>query len=197
VRAWFWVARVARHRAFHLAAVHGVDRDLALSDVTTLERVVQDSLADERFRTTLLSAFAAVALLLAALGIYGVLAYLVSQRSREFGIRLALGAHPASLFRLVIKQGMRPVLIGASGGLLAAIAVTGTMRSLLFGVTPINPATYAVAIAALAAIAATACRARDEGRSVGGTSRRIDNPEGCTTFSYSRGAPRRADALAP
>ena len=138
-------------------AVHGVDRDLALSDVTTLERVVQDSLADERFRTTLLSAFAAVALLLAALGIYGVLAYLVSQRSRELGIRLALGAHPASLFRLVIKQGMRPVLIGASGGLLAAIAVTGTMRSLLFGVTPIDPATYAVAIAARAAIAATAC----------------------------------------
>ena len=157
MRAWFWVARVARHRAFHLEAVHGVDRDLALSDVTTLERVVQDSLADERFRTTLLSAFAAVALLLAALGIYGVLAYLVSQRSRELGIRLALGAHPASLFRLVIKQGVRPVLIGASGGLLAAIAVTGTMRSLLFGVTPIDPATYAVAIAARAAIAATAC----------------------------------------
>jgi len=138
-------------------AVHGVDRDLALSDVTTLERVVQDSLADERFRTTLLSAFAAVALLLAALGIYGVLAYFVSQRSRELGIRLALGAHPASVFRLVIKQGMRPVLIGASGGLLAAIAVTGTMRSLLFGVRPIDPATYAVAIAMLGAIAVTAC----------------------------------------
>ena len=86
-----------------------------------------------------------------------MLAYFVSQRSRELGIRLALGAHPASLFRLVIKQGMRPVLIGASGGLLAAIAVTGTMRSLLFGVTPIDPATYAVAIAARAAIAATAC----------------------------------------
>jgi putative ABC transport system permease protein len=169
------VAAARRH-------VQAVDPGLALTSVTTLTAVVDESLGDHRFRTALLSTFAAVALFLAALGIYGVLAYFVSQRSRELGIRLALGARPNAVFAMVIRQGMRPVAIGAIVGLGAALAVTTLMRTLLFGVTPLDPLTYAAAAAALAAVALTACalpafRAtrvdplvalRDELRSAGG-----------------------------
>jgi putative ABC transport system permease protein len=137
--------------------VRAVDRDLLLTDVTTLTDLVRDATGDERFRTTLLSLFAGVALFLAALGIYGVLAYFVSQRSRELGIRLALGARPQSVFSLVVRQGMQPVAAGVVGGVIAALGFTGTMESLLFGITPLDPPTYAAAIATLAAAALTAC----------------------------------------
>jgi putative ABC transport system permease protein len=139
------------------AQIGAVDKDLALTRIATLEEVVDSSMTDARFRTTLLAAFAGIALFLAALGIYGVLAYFVSQRSRELGIRLALGARPAALFRMVVGQGMRPVAIGAALGLGGAVAVTTLMESLLFGVMPVDPAAYAVATAALAAIAVVAC----------------------------------------
>jgi predicted permease len=138
-------------------AVAAVDKDLAITDVTTLDQVVAESTADYRFRTTLLSAFAAVALLLAALGIYGVLAYFVSQRSRELGIRLALGARPDALFRFVVGQGMRPVMLGTLTGLVGAAALTSSMRSLLFGISPIDWPAYTVAIAGLALVALGAC----------------------------------------
>jgi ABC-type antimicrobial peptide transport system permease subunit len=139
------------------AQVAGVDKDLALTQIATLEDVVDASMADARFRTTLLAGVAGIALFLAALGIYGVLAYFVSQRGRELGIRLALGARPAALFRLVVGQGLRPVAAGAAIGLAGALAVTTLMQSLLFGVTPVDPAAYAVAMAVLAAIALAAC----------------------------------------
>jgi len=137
--------------------IQAVDRDLALTSGATMRAVVDESMGDHRFRTTLLSLFAGVALLLAALGIYGVLAYFVSQRSRELGIRLALGAKPEALFRMVVGQGMRPVGIGAVLGLAGAVTVTRLMQSLLFGVTPVDPAAYAVATATLAVIALAAC----------------------------------------
>jgi putative ABC transport system permease protein len=137
--------------------VQAVDKDLALTTVTTLKAVVDQSLGDHRFRTTLLSAFAGVALFLAALGIYGVLAYFVSQRSRELGIRLALGARPSALFRLVIGQGLRPVAVGAVAGVLGALAVTDAMQSLLFGVEAIDVPTYGVAVALIGLIAIAAC----------------------------------------
>jgi putative ABC transport system permease protein len=137
--------------------VQAVDRDLALTTVTPLRTVVDESLGDHRFRTVLLGAFAVVAVLLAALGIYGVLAYFVSQRARELGIRLALGAKPTALFAMVVRQGMRPVAIGAAVGLGVAVALTTVMQSLLFGVDPIDPATYAGASATLAIIALVAC----------------------------------------
>jgi putative ABC transport system permease protein len=110
-----------------------------------------------RFRTALLSAFAILALSLAALGIYGVLAYSVSQRGRELGIRLALGARRVELFRMVIAQGLRPVVAGAAVGLVGAVTVTGLIRSLLFGIEPIDPPTYTVAITVLGLIAIAAC----------------------------------------
>jgi len=139
--------------------VRSVDRDLALTSVTTLTDVVDAALGGHRFRTALLAAFAGIALFLAALGIYGVLAYFVSQRSRELGIRLALGASPAELFVMVVSQGMRPVAAGGVIGVAGAAALTTVMQSLLFGVTALDPLTYAAAIAALAAIALTACAA--------------------------------------
>jgi putative ABC transport system permease protein len=139
------------------AQIAAVDKDLALTQSTTLADVVDDSMADAKFRTALLGAFAGIALLLAALGIYGVLAYFVSQRSRELGIRLALGARPAELFRMVVRQGMRPVVAGASFGLIGAAALTTLMESLLFGVTAIDPAAFVVATAALGTVALAAC----------------------------------------
>jgi ABC-type antimicrobial peptide transport system permease subunit len=137
--------------------VQAVDKDLALMSVTTLQAVVDQSMGDHRFRTMLLAAFAGVALFLAALGIYGVLAYFVSQRSRELGIRLALGARPAALFRLVVGQGLRPVAAGAIAGVLGALGVTDVIRSLLFGVEAIDPLTYGVAVALLGLVAVAAC----------------------------------------
>ena len=137
--------------------VQAVDRDLALTAVAPMRAVVDESIGDHRFRTILLGAFAGVALLLAALGIYGVLAYFVSQRARELGIRLALGARPAALFAMVVRQGMRPVVIGAVIGMMSAVALTTVMQSLLFGVDPVDPATYVAASATLAIIALAAC----------------------------------------
>ena len=139
--------------------VQSVDKDLALTDVTTLRELVRDAVGDERFRTSLLSGFAAVALFLAALGIYGVLAYSVTQRAREIGIRMALGAPQAGLFGMIVRQGMRPVVVGSIAGLAGAYAVTNLMKTLLFGVTPADPPTYLATTAILAAVALCACAA--------------------------------------
>ena len=116
------------------AHVREVDKDLVLTDVTTLGELVETSIGDQRFRTSLLAGFAAVALFLAALGIYGVLAYFVTQRRRELGIRLALGAPPAGLFRMVVRQGMRPVLAGSLAGL---AGVVGMLAGAVLAGTPL------------------------------------------------------------
>ncbi len=139
--------------------VQAVDKDLALTDVMTLRELVRDAVGDQRFRTSLLSGFAAIALFLAALGIYGVLAYSVTQRAREIGIRIALGAPHAGLFGMIVRQGMRPVLLGSLAGLAGAYAVTNFMKTLLFDVTPADPPTYFVTTAILAAVALCACAA--------------------------------------
>jgi predicted permease len=137
--------------------VRSVDKDLGVTDVATMDDVLRESISGERFRTTLLSLFAGVALFLAAFGIYGVLAYFVSQRSRELGVRLALGARPPALFRLVIGQGLRPVAAGIVAGIAGALAATRVGQSLLFGVDAIDPLTYAAAFALLALVATAAC----------------------------------------
>jgi putative ABC transport system permease protein len=139
-----------------------IDRNLALVNVRTMEAVVSMSLASERFRTRLLGAFALIALLLAAIGVYGVMAYSVEQRSQELGLRMALGAEPRHVIRLVAGQGLALIGAGLLIGIAAALALTRLVASLLYGVSPTDPATF-VAIAALllsAAAAATYVPAR-------------------------------------
>jgi putative ABC transport system permease protein len=143
--------------AFAREQVHAIDKDLAVTDVTTLQEEVHGSVKEQRFRTGLLSGFAAVALLLAAIGIYGVLAYLVTQRSREIGIRMALGAQRGRVLEMVLRQGMQPVLFGALAGVAGAVAVTRFIRGLLFGVEAVDPGTYALTVGALIAVAMCAC----------------------------------------
>lgn len=138
-------------------AVHQVDKDLVLMDVKTLATQVHAAAQSERFRSTLLAGFAAAALLLAGIGIYGVLAYLVALRTREIGVRMALGARVGQLVGLAFEQGMRPVAIGLGVGLVAALGVTRLISALLFGIDASDPVTYLTAIAILGIVAAGAC----------------------------------------
>ena len=121
-----------------------LDRDVPASGVRTMEQSLGDIIAPRRFNLLLLSAFAAVALLLAAAGVYAVVSYAVAERKREIGIRLALGAQTMDVLRLVITQSMRPAMIGVGFGLIAAFALTRLLRGLLFGVSATDPATFAV-----------------------------------------------------
>jgi predicted permease len=123
-------------------ALAELDRSLPLSDVATLDQRVAETLVSPRVNAGLVSAFAGVALLLAAVGIYGVIAFGVAQRTRELGIRMALGADTGSLLRLVVGQGMRPVLAGVGLGVAGAPAGTRLLRGLLFGVGPTDPVTF-------------------------------------------------------
>lgn len=138
-------------------AVHGVDKDLVLIDVNTLSEIVSGSVKNERFRTMLLAGFAGVALLLAAVGIYGVLAYLVTQRRREIGIRMAMGARAGQLLAMVFRQGMAPVLFGLAIGLAGGLVVTNLIRALLFGVQANDPSIYFASAGILAVVAMPAC----------------------------------------
>ncbi len=137
-------------------AIRGLDPDLPIFRMKTMRARVDESLARRRFLMTLLSLFAAVAAALAAIGIYGVMAYLVSQGTREMGIRIALGASPASIQRLVIRQGLLVGLVGVTAGLSGAFALTHLLDSLLFGVEPTDPLTFAAIAAALLAVALAA-----------------------------------------
>jgi putative ABC transport system permease protein len=138
------------------AAVSGVDRDLPLFDVRTMEQRLAGALATARFNTLLLSLLGAIGLLLAASGIYGVIAYFVSQRTQEIGVRIALGASTASVVRLILGQAMRPVSIGAAIGVVAALAASRVLTSQLFGVTATDPLTIAGVVATLVGVALVA-----------------------------------------
>ena len=144
--------------------IHSVDSNAAVYGVRTMQDRLYDSLARQRFSTTMLGAFAAFALLLAAVGTYGVMSYLVSQSTHDIGVRIALGARPGNILGMVVRQGMELALIGIAAGLLGALAITRAMASLLFGVTARDGATFgAVAltlgVVAFLAILIPACRA--------------------------------------
>ena len=134
-------------------AIANVDRDLPLFRVTTMERMVSDSLAQRRFSMLLLGIFAGLALVLAVVGLYGVMSYGVAQRTHEIGLRMALGAQARDVLRMIVGQGMALVGAGLALGLLGAFGMTRLMSSLLYGVSASDPLTYAGIAALLAAVA--------------------------------------------
>jgi len=131
--------------------------DMIVSDYEAEEGVVAQSIASQRFSLILLGAFAGLALLLASIGIYGVLSYLVGQRTREIGVRMALGAQQHDVLRMILSDGARMTMVGAGIGLAAAFALTRLMASMLFGVRPTDPLTFGAVIAVLCVIALLAC----------------------------------------
>jgi len=138
-------------------AVRKVDPQLVLSRVFTTEEIVARSLEDRRFATRLMLAFAGIGTLLAALGLYGVMSYAVGQRTREIGVRMALGAQRRDMLRMVLLRGLKLAGVGVGAGILGALAVAQLLRGLLFGVTTTNPATFAAVPLVLFAMALLAC----------------------------------------
>ena len=130
---------------------------VALGQARTMDDLVAASVAQPRFRTLLLAIFAAVSLLLASVGLYGVVAFSVNQRKTELGLRMALGAEPGEVMRLVLRQGMLPVAVGITAGLGGAVLLARVMKSLLFGVEPGDPATFAGVATILTVVALAAC----------------------------------------
>ena len=137
--------------------VWSIDPNQPIANVNTLEQIVSDSISQPRLNMTLMALFGALALILAAVGIYGLLSYTVTQRTREMGIRLALGAQVGDVLRLVLKQGMVLALVGQAIGLAGALALTRLIRALLFGVTPTDVTIFAAVVGVLTTIALLAC----------------------------------------
>ncbi len=137
--------------------VGAVDPEVAVSAFKTLEQVVGNSIKQERFNMVLAGAFAGLAMLLAAVGLYGVLSFSVAQRTREMGIRMALGAASGEILWLVLRQGMMLALIGLVAGIIATFGVTRFLSSMLFGITPNDPVTFLMVSILLTLVAALAC----------------------------------------
>jgi ABC-type antimicrobial peptide transport system permease subunit len=133
--------------------VAALDSNLPLSSPMTMDEILADSLARQRFSIQLMAVFAAIAALLAAIGIYGVLAYLIDQRHREFGIRMALGAEPGDVVGLVLRQGSLPVGIGLVCGIGGAFAMTWYLKSLLYEVSTTDPLVFSSTSAGLVLVA--------------------------------------------
>jgi putative ABC transport system permease protein len=133
--------------------VHSLDPELPLADVMTMQEVVAATLARPRTVAVLLTAFALMALVLAGVGVYGVMAYSVAQRIQEIGVRMALGATPGSVFRLVLGQAVRLVVAGVAAGLVAAAAATRLLETLLYETEPLDLATFAATVIVLVAVA--------------------------------------------
>jgi putative ABC transport system permease protein len=137
--------------------IHFVDSELALANVRSMDDWLSSTAAQPRLNTVLLSVFAVLALLIATIGIYGVLAYSVNQRTREIGLRMALGATRNGVLKLVIREGMAVVLAGVAAGIVGGLALGRAISSLVFGVTAHDPATFAAVVVVLAAVALAAC----------------------------------------
>ena len=136
-------------------AVKDADRN-ALVEISSMQALVDRSVAGRRFSMTVLSAFSALALFLAAVGIYGVIAYAVSQRTRDIGIRVALGAEPRDVLKLVVGEGVTLVLIGVGIGLMGTLALTRFLVSLLYRVRPIDPSIFLITSVILVTVATLA-----------------------------------------
>ena len=137
--------------------VRTVDRDIPIVNTTTMQQMLSDSVSEPRFRTMLVLSFAGVACLLALIGIYGVMAFVVAERTHEIGVRMALGAGEGGVLRHVLGQGLRLTALGISIGLVGAIAATRVIRAMLFGVGVLDPLTYGSVVVALGVIALLAC----------------------------------------
>jgi putative ABC transport system permease protein len=138
-------------------AAWSLDRNLAISEVLTMDGVVADATAQPRFEMQLLSIFAAVALVLATVGIYGVISYSASRRTHEIGVRMSLGATRRDVLLLIVRQGMRLALVGSLTGIVGALLLSRLMRKLLYGVQPTDPATFVAVATGLAIVAILAC----------------------------------------
>jgi putative ABC transport system permease protein len=146
-----WLAESMR------AVVHAVQPDQPIEGLQTMSSLMSQSLASRRFTLLLVGSFAGLALILAVIGIYGMIAYSVSQRTREMGLRMALGANPGDVLRLVLWQGLKLVSFGLLFGVSTALAMTRFMSSLLFGVTATDPVTFVSVVIVLTLVALTAC----------------------------------------
>jgi ABC-type antimicrobial peptide transport system permease subunit len=137
--------------------VHGVEPDLPVVNFTTLTTLVDDSMATDRFIMLLFGAFGGLSLILASIGMYGVITYSVMQRTAEIGVRIALGAPRSQIFLLILRQGSRVVCLGIAIGLIAAFATTRLMTRFLYGVQPTDPITFAAVTLLQLGVALLAC----------------------------------------
>jgi predicted permease len=137
--------------------VSGLDKDLPLYAVRTMEQLLDTSIAQQRMSMVVFVVFAAVALVLASIGLYGVVAHGVTERRHEIGVRMALGADRRHVLALVVRQGLSMALVGTAIGVAGALALSRTVQDLLFGVTPTDPLTFAAVVAVLLSVATVAC----------------------------------------
>ena len=137
--------------------IQEMDHDLPVSDILTMDQMLGKSTLDQSFNTTLFAAFATLSLLLAAVGLFGVLSYIVTQRTSEIGIRIALGAQRDHVLRKILIDGLRPALFGLVFGLVVSAACVRLMRSLLYETQPLDPMVFSAVAATLLAVAALAC----------------------------------------
>jgi putative ABC transport system permease protein len=163
---WFWAAIAVRTQGDPLAmagavkaAVSRIDKEEPVTRIRTMDQVLSESVASPRFRAGLTGAFAVIALALAAVGIFGVLAFSVSQRTREFGIRMALGAQSSDVLRMVMREALKITAAGVAAGLVLSAALTRSLSALLFGVQPHDLATFVASATLLAVVAMIACAA--------------------------------------
>jgi putative ABC transport system permease protein len=137
--------------------LRAVDPDISASNLKTMKELVSTSIASRRFNSMLLTVFALAALLLAAAGVYGVISFFVTQRTREIGLRVALGAQSMDVIRLIVGQGIRITALGIVAGLLGAFALTRLMSNLLYGVSTSDPITFATVAGLMIVVALLAC----------------------------------------
>jgi len=137
--------------------IHSIDPDVPITSLHHMTQIVSQSLDARRFPMFISMSFALFSLVLASLGIFGVVGYSVEQRSQEFGIRMALGAGAANLLRMVLRQGLTPVLVGLAAGVVAAMSAGRLMSSLLFGVSAHDPLTFGTVVLVVATVATLGC----------------------------------------